>query len=338
MRAATIASLPRSCARMQRGQAQAAGSKGPASAEPIPSDLVYNAFFDDKNAAAKMVVATDGGVATIAAGALATGSTAKLTDPGADPKTPMIYAYSTKARTVTATLKMSASGAGQAAGAALVQVHVHSDTQGEVRHARKRGGHRPQDREARAHAAPGRSSASRRAQKDHDREGARRRHGSLRRDLARRHREARLRERARAARRRARSSRSWSNRSSCSSCPCRTSPSASAPSGRRTSRSASKTRARPSSTTVNVTLLARDQTTATLKVDATHSSTMAGQRSTRPGGRLGPAKHDRGLHGRHPLRRHGRRRSTAKPRATRRSQGPRSRSRTSPCPSRPPKT
>jgi hypothetical protein len=85
---------------------------GPASAEPIPSDLVYNSFFDDKTAAPKLAVTTDAGDNVGAA--VATGSTAKLTDPGADPKTPMIYAYSTKARTVTATLKMAQAQGGQA--------------------------------------------------------------------------------------------------------------------------------------------------------------------------------------------------------------------------------
>jgi hypothetical protein len=77
---------------------------GPSVPEPIPSDLVFNAAFDDKAAANKIVVAVDGG-AGAPAGA---GSTAKLVDPGADPKSPLVYTFGTKARTVTATIKMSA--------------------------------------------------------------------------------------------------------------------------------------------------------------------------------------------------------------------------------------
>jgi hypothetical protein len=80
-------------------------SKGPASAEPIPSDLVYNSFFDDKTAASKIVLVTDAG-SDAGAAALASGSTAKLVDPGGDPKTPLVYAFSTKVRTVTASIKM----------------------------------------------------------------------------------------------------------------------------------------------------------------------------------------------------------------------------------------
>lgn len=88
---------------------------GPASAEPIPTDLVYNSFFDDKNAAAKVVVVSDAGAAAGDAGAASTGSTAKLDNAGADPKAPLIYAFAPKARTVNATLKVSQSSAGQSA-------------------------------------------------------------------------------------------------------------------------------------------------------------------------------------------------------------------------------
>ncbi|HSQ62770.1 MAG TPA: DUF6263 family protein [Polyangiaceae bacterium] len=80
------------------------------SAEPIPSDLVYNSVFDDKgNAPPQVVVAatdagTDGGTRVVS------GSTAKLLDPGQDPKAPLVYSYVDKPRTVTATVKMSAAG------------------------------------------------------------------------------------------------------------------------------------------------------------------------------------------------------------------------------------
>ncbi len=85
---------------------------GPASAEPIPSDLVYNSFFDDKNAAAKVVIVNDGGVAATEAGAAQSGSTAKLENAGADPKSPLVYAFAPKTRTVNATLKVSQSAPG----------------------------------------------------------------------------------------------------------------------------------------------------------------------------------------------------------------------------------
>lgn len=83
-------------------------SKPPASGEPIPDDLVYNAGLDDKTTAAKVVIASDSGATP---GALGAGSTAKLVDGGADPKAPLVYAFSTKARTVTATIKMTATNA-----------------------------------------------------------------------------------------------------------------------------------------------------------------------------------------------------------------------------------
>ncbi len=85
-----------------------AQSKPPASGEPIPDDLVYNAGLDDKTTVAKAVVAIDGGGS---AGVAGSGSTAKLLDAGADPKTPLVYAFSTKPRTVTATIKMTATNA-----------------------------------------------------------------------------------------------------------------------------------------------------------------------------------------------------------------------------------
>ncbi len=87
-----------------------AHSDAPPPVEKIPDDLVYNAAFDDKNAAQKIVVATDGGGAGSAAPAT-TGSTAKLVDAGADPKAPLVYAFGTKPRTVTATIKMTTNSA-----------------------------------------------------------------------------------------------------------------------------------------------------------------------------------------------------------------------------------
>src|SRR6185369_5552999 len=85
-------------------------SKPAASAEPIPTDVVYNAFMDDKAGAAKVAVATDAGAAP--SGTAQTGSTAKLIDAGADPKAPLFYAYSTKTRTVTANITIAAAGGG----------------------------------------------------------------------------------------------------------------------------------------------------------------------------------------------------------------------------------
>ena len=76
-------------------------------AEAIPSDLVYNEGFDDKSLRAKAAPPGDAGTATTAE--TASGSSAKLIDPGADPKSPLLYAFSTKTRTVTATIKMAAS-------------------------------------------------------------------------------------------------------------------------------------------------------------------------------------------------------------------------------------
>jgi hypothetical protein len=83
------------------------------SAEPIPSDLVYNSFMDDKSGASKLALASDAGaVSADAGGAAQSGSTAKLVDPGADPKSPLVYAFSTKTRMVTAKITITAAGAG----------------------------------------------------------------------------------------------------------------------------------------------------------------------------------------------------------------------------------
>jgi hypothetical protein len=87
-----------------KAQAKPAGSP-----EPIPEDLVFNAGLDDKAAAAKLAFVTDSGAGD--GGASAMGSTAKLVSAGADPKAPLVYAFSTKARTVTAMIKMAATNA-----------------------------------------------------------------------------------------------------------------------------------------------------------------------------------------------------------------------------------
>lgn len=84
-----------------------ADTKQAASAEPIPSDLVYNSFVtDDQKPTTPMVVVGDGGAAVVQD----TGSTAKLVSPGADPKSPIRYAYSTKTRTVDASITISGGG------------------------------------------------------------------------------------------------------------------------------------------------------------------------------------------------------------------------------------
>jgi hypothetical protein len=87
-----------------------ANTKAAASAEPIPSDLVYNSFMDDKSGASK--VAPTSTATTPEAGAAQTGSSATLVTGGADPKSPLVYAFSTKTRTVTAKITITASGAG----------------------------------------------------------------------------------------------------------------------------------------------------------------------------------------------------------------------------------
>ena len=81
-----------------------------ASAAPIPSDLVYNAFVDDKKAA-PTVVAGEGGAPVETE---TSASTAKLVDPGADPKAPLRYNFTGKARTGDANITISGSGGGAA--------------------------------------------------------------------------------------------------------------------------------------------------------------------------------------------------------------------------------
>jgi hypothetical protein len=82
-------------------------------AEPIPSDLVYNAGLEDPGAKNKILFATDAGGGAASPG---TGSTAKLVEAGADPKTPLVYAFGTKARTVSATIKIAQTGGPQGGG------------------------------------------------------------------------------------------------------------------------------------------------------------------------------------------------------------------------------
>lgn len=88
-----------------------ADTKGPASAEPIPSDLVYNAGLEGLGAS-KITLGVDAGAAPANTGPAQTGSTATLVSAGADPKSPLVYAFSTKARTVTAKITISATGGG----------------------------------------------------------------------------------------------------------------------------------------------------------------------------------------------------------------------------------
>ncbi|HEY2365438.1 MAG TPA: hypothetical protein VGH87_03590, partial [Polyangiaceae bacterium] len=87
-----------------------ADTKAAPSAEPIPTDLVYNAGLDDKSGNPKITLATDAGPAANT-GPAQTGSTATLVSAGADPKSPLVYAFSTKARTVSAKITISATGA-----------------------------------------------------------------------------------------------------------------------------------------------------------------------------------------------------------------------------------
>ncbi len=89
-----------------------ASTQGPASAEPIPTDLVYNAGLDDKAGAGKNNAAANASATPVNTGPAQTGSTATLIGDGADPKSPLFYAFSTKARTVSAKITITAAGAG----------------------------------------------------------------------------------------------------------------------------------------------------------------------------------------------------------------------------------
>jgi len=90
-----------------------ADTKGPASAVPIPSDLVYNAGLDNAKSGSKIVLTDDASAAPANSGAAQTGSTATLVSAGADPKSPLVYAFGTKTRTVSAKITINATGAAQ---------------------------------------------------------------------------------------------------------------------------------------------------------------------------------------------------------------------------------
>jgi len=85
-------------------------TKAAPSAEPIPSDLVYNAGIDNAKGTPKITLAA--GDAEAPAQAALTGSTATLVSPGADPKATLVYAFGAKARTVTAKITINATGGG----------------------------------------------------------------------------------------------------------------------------------------------------------------------------------------------------------------------------------
>jgi len=80
-------------------------TSGPASAEPIPSDLVYNSFVESTKPTPTPTESSASAAPTD------TGSTAKLDDAGADPKSPLRYAFGTKTRTVDAQLENTIVGA-----------------------------------------------------------------------------------------------------------------------------------------------------------------------------------------------------------------------------------
>src|SRR5450631_3923870 len=86
-----------------------AQGSGPSSAEPIPTDLVFNSFMDDKNGA-KLAIVSDAGSAGTAAVPSGKPSSVKLDNAGADPKAPLVYAFAPKTRTVNATIKISQNG------------------------------------------------------------------------------------------------------------------------------------------------------------------------------------------------------------------------------------
>jgi hypothetical protein len=83
---------------------------GSATVEAIPSDLVYNSFVDDTKPGQTAPTAPGGGDGGAAAATAAT-SQSKLVEPGADPKAPLRYAFSTKTRTVDTTITSSGGGA-----------------------------------------------------------------------------------------------------------------------------------------------------------------------------------------------------------------------------------
>lgn len=86
--------------------------------EPIASDVVYNSAFEGKTAPVGPLVLPDAGPSELP-GLGGTPGKAKVVDPGAEPRTKLSYAFAMgKARTVVSTLKLNASGEGmQGAGA-----------------------------------------------------------------------------------------------------------------------------------------------------------------------------------------------------------------------------
>ena len=92
--------------------------QGPPPPEPIASDIVYNSAFEDKTAAVGAVVTPDAGAAS-GPGLGDAPSKAKVVDPGAEPRAKLSYAFALgKPRTVTSTLKISASEDGAPGGGA----------------------------------------------------------------------------------------------------------------------------------------------------------------------------------------------------------------------------
>ena len=87
-------------------------AKPAASPEAIPSDMVYNSFWTSPSAAQNLKVSFDGGLdAGGEAVAEAPTGKAKVTDPGAEPRAKMAYAFTMgKPTTVVATISMSVSG------------------------------------------------------------------------------------------------------------------------------------------------------------------------------------------------------------------------------------
>jgi Family of unknown function (DUF6263) len=92
--------------------------KPAASPEPIPSDIVYNSFFASPSATANLRVAFDGGL-DAGAGTVAEGPTGKssVTDPGAEPRTKLAYAFAMgKTSVVTTTISASIGSDGPGGG------------------------------------------------------------------------------------------------------------------------------------------------------------------------------------------------------------------------------
>lgn len=92
--------------------------KPAATPEAIPSDIVYNSFFASPSATANLKVAFDGGL-DAGGDTVAEGPTGKatVTDPGAEPRAKVAYAFTMgKTAVVTSTVTASVGGEGPAAG------------------------------------------------------------------------------------------------------------------------------------------------------------------------------------------------------------------------------